>query len=222
MSYYAIDNNELYHHGIKGQKWGIRRFQNEDGSRTAAGLKRAKEGIKTYRTAKKFKYKKDETYANMDKGDQKKIRRAYRRDKFLYGKKQANINAYDKLVNQRTSKTDAVRRHALSTTATVSGHIAKREAQKLIGKKALAASLGFGVAVAALKVNNMAVNNYASRMGLNEIPMSGLHKYTTGKKQVDMGKAIIERAVRKFQSSGNVGFSPTQAAIGGSKLLLEG
>lgn len=31
---------ELYHHGIKGQKWGIRRFQNEDGTLTAAGKKR--------------------------------------------------------------------------------------------------------------------------------------------------------------------------------------
>lgn len=30
-------NEELYHHGILGQKWGIRRFQNEDGSLTAAG-----------------------------------------------------------------------------------------------------------------------------------------------------------------------------------------
>lgn len=29
--------NELYHHGIKGQKWGVRRFQNADGSLTAAG-----------------------------------------------------------------------------------------------------------------------------------------------------------------------------------------
>ena len=30
----------LIHHGIKGQKWGIRRFQNEDGSLTAEGKKR--------------------------------------------------------------------------------------------------------------------------------------------------------------------------------------
>lgn len=29
--------NELYHHGIKGQKWGIRRYQNQDGSLTDAG-----------------------------------------------------------------------------------------------------------------------------------------------------------------------------------------
>lgn len=32
--------NELYHHGIKGQKWGVRRFQNPDGSLTKAGRTR--------------------------------------------------------------------------------------------------------------------------------------------------------------------------------------
>lgn len=30
----------LYHHGIKGQKWGVRRYQNEDGSLTEAGKRR--------------------------------------------------------------------------------------------------------------------------------------------------------------------------------------
>lgn len=30
-------SDELYHHGIKGQRWGIRRYQNEDGSLTTAG-----------------------------------------------------------------------------------------------------------------------------------------------------------------------------------------
>ena len=32
--------NELYHHGVLGQKWGVRRYQNKDGSLTMAGKKR--------------------------------------------------------------------------------------------------------------------------------------------------------------------------------------
>ena len=35
-----ISDEELYHHGIKGMKWGIRRYQNADGSLTPAGKKR--------------------------------------------------------------------------------------------------------------------------------------------------------------------------------------
>ena len=37
---YVIVNRELYHHGIKGMKWGVRRYQNKDGSYTAAGKRR--------------------------------------------------------------------------------------------------------------------------------------------------------------------------------------
>lgn len=35
-----VYGNSLYHHGIKGQKWGVRRYQNPDGSLTQAGRMR--------------------------------------------------------------------------------------------------------------------------------------------------------------------------------------
>lgn len=40
MQYNYYYSTELYHHGIKGQKWGVRRFQNQNGTLTPAGKKR--------------------------------------------------------------------------------------------------------------------------------------------------------------------------------------
>lgn len=56
MGYYYISNGDvLYHHGIKGQKWGVRRFQKKDGSLTPAGRKRYDDDGPNQKKQKEYK-----------------------------------------------------------------------------------------------------------------------------------------------------------------------
>jgi hypothetical protein len=84
MVYYE---SSLTHHGIKGQKWGIRRFQNEDGTLTSAGKSR---------------------YASLDRA----INRVNRRSEITMKAREKNRakrqRHYDKKIAKATDRTAAL------------------------------------------------------------------------------------------------------------------
>lgn len=108
--YVIVYDGELYHWGIKSMKWGVRRYQNPDGSLTPVGRKRLEKA--DYKWAKK---KTDKITAQAKKASQKELDKygnellqlpnAFRSN----GKLSAQVvNAYNKkmaeLMSQKTSE----------------------------------------------------------------------------------------------------------------------
>jgi hypothetical protein len=92
-----VRENELKHYGILGMKWGVRRYQNEDGSLTEAGKKRydkdMKRGIDRMDRRERYIAKKTKDVKQAAKlGTMTNIRRA------------ANIDAENKKVRDFNKK----------------------------------------------------------------------------------------------------------------------
>lgn len=64
--------NELTHWGVKGMRWGIRRYQNKDGSLTPAGKKRYDKEMSKLKAEEKVLKNKQKTQAKLDKLETKR------------------------------------------------------------------------------------------------------------------------------------------------------
>lgn len=69
-----MNENELYHHGVLGMKWGVRRYRNKDNSLTSEGKKRQNEmtPVNSKPKTKKNKHTKDISSNKKEKENRKK------------------------------------------------------------------------------------------------------------------------------------------------------
>lgn len=101
MNYYIakdrFGNYDLAHHGIKGQRWGIRRYQNEDGSWTEAGRKRYGVGESSYRKKIKGALRLRD---DLNEIDRKISRNTKRLEKANKNNDSEKINSFSKNLNE--------------------------------------------------------------------------------------------------------------------------
>ena len=121
-------SNELYHHGIKGMHWGVRRYQNPDGTLTNAGKRRElrdqaradKAARKEAKAARKRAYKNRSLMTEKELDDQ--IRR-YQKEKQFASLSRESLNPGRSSVGKNLSKYGSMAAGAV--VGTTAGILAK-------------------------------------------------------------------------------------------------
>lgn len=120
----------LEHHGILGQKWGVRRFRNADGTRTAAGRKRYKDGVPASRLRKSNRLQKqvDKSLARYEKRFDKRVAKLEKK----IGETDDKVNS-DKKRRLKRQVSDEVSRWE----TVLQGHEAMSEAISIYGSTSI-------------------------------------------------------------------------------------
>jgi hypothetical protein len=131
----TYDSSDLMHYGVEGQKWGVRRYQNPDGTLTELGKKRVREAHEHYANAyyarkagneRRFNKEMRKYNKQTSKMTVPEIKALLRRNKSLGDTQNMRINEVKS--SQRTQngiKTVAALLGAAATAATVTATILK-------------------------------------------------------------------------------------------------
>lgn len=158
----VIDNDEyLMHYGVKGMKWGVRRYRNEDGSYTEAGKKRYRDVPKHFMRRKYIGSKEIEELPRKQRKALKRWMRDNRNHYYLKGKGLYKEIGGRKAYDQMTRDFFTGKKIDNKIYEAVDAYVEIRGVRKQKVKDFLTY-----VASAGLVASGMAFSNYVSRKNI--------------------------------------------------------
>lgn len=146
------NDNELYHYGVKGQKWGVRRYQNPDGTLTPKGKAR----LNTYKEKEWKKVNKTRAKA-LSANDADTMRQIKKRQSKIMNVVDSDHKKNDRAIesNNKFNKSVEVAYNSVNTSLknlTYSQMMSEKKAVNLVKTGASAAGAILGGAAAAITI----------------------------------------------------------------------
>lgn len=200
-----MENYELYHWGIKGMKWGVRRYRNEDGTLTETGKKRYSDdepeqlgykstGLKA-RRARKANEKVDEGFKRWDESDK------HRDNAISLGKKATSAKlAYESDKSNKDAKSaykqaNKEYKKALSENTTYRKGVVRSEVGKDASRKYLSQAKKVKKQLEADPTNKQLQKQYNDLMSKHDIERADARRAREVGEKRSRKKASIKRTL---------------------------
>ena len=210
--YNYMPSSELYHHGILGMKWGVRRYQNKNGSLTSQGKKRYKStGIRAV-LAKRANDKVDKSFKDWDENTKKRANAIELGKKATVSKLAYESNRSDKALKSQYKQDNKAYKEALKGNTTYRKGQVRKEVGADLSRKYLSEAKKIQKQMNADPSNKQLQKRYNELMSKHDIERAKARRAT----DVAANRSAKKAAIKRGMTMGITSAAVTAAASAGA------